>query len=589
MGFTRVRVVPVVLIALVGSALFASSFPAQAAVTTSTITAPFDGTHYMITDASPPSTVTVTGTTNGTTGDLVDIRCYEVGSITWQLAAFNVAVQADGSFSASMSTGDPYGSCRLRAVPHNLPAGSSIAAYAGPVVTTEYIKSYQVSSGPNAGKTYDYYVAYQSSNALNDYESATSNGLWDSRLTYPDGGSSHYLWYANAILDGSGDGRSRLQVDGRNAYGPPSARARFQDNPGLPQLTFSVSRNGTTGVTTIRETSPIVVCPAGAPFPPTGPTCPQFNSAGVRLERTIVTNDGGRQVHITDVWRSTDGKPHTISAHYYQEVQASEGPAGSQVDTLVGLKLPWLGGFQTFTGDATYPGPAKLANTILVRDSNTAPDGDTALPRGAITFDFPLGQIHRTFNDTFTMNGASFTVAAGGVRVVRQSFVMGTTDAEVAAKAAANAVRLNPYRTDALIKKLGASTYVGNGIYNTTGAGQAVTARTKRTRTATFLITVQNDGTQPTSFRIKGAGGKTGFGVQYFKGAAGTQPITFAVTRGTYLLSNVAPGQSRVFRLAVTVKPGATIGALRSWLVLATSTNDATRKDAVKANVRVRS
>ena len=275
----------------------------------------------MITDANPATTVTVSGTTNGTTGDVVDILCYEVGSDTWQHGANNVAVQANGSFSTNMSTNNPYGSCRLRAVPDGLPAGSSIAAYSGPVVTTEWINTYQVSTGPNAGKTYDYYVAFQGSHALNDYESATSHGLWDSRLSYPDGSSSYYLWWENAVLDGTDGVRSRLQVDGRNAYGPYSARNFFQDNPGLPELTFSASRDGTTGVTTIRETNPIVVCPAGAPFPPTAGTCPQFNTAGVRLERTIVTNDGGRQVHVTDVWRSTDGKPHTISAHYLQEVQ----------------------------------------------------------------------------------------------------------------------------------------------------------------------------------------------------------------------------------------------------------------------------
>ena len=45
MGFTRVRAMSVVVIALVGSALLALSPPADAAVTTSTITSPVDGTH----------------------------------------------------------------------------------------------------------------------------------------------------------------------------------------------------------------------------------------------------------------------------------------------------------------------------------------------------------------------------------------------------------------------------------------------------------------------------------------------------------------------------------------------------------------
>ena len=76
-------------------------------------------------------------------------------------------------------------------MPDGLAAGSSIAAYSGPVVTTEWINSYQVTSGPNVGKTYDYYVEFQGSHALNDYESATSHGLWDSRLTYAYGSSSY--------------------------------------------------------------------------------------------------------------------------------------------------------------------------------------------------------------------------------------------------------------------------------------------------------------------------------------------------------------------------------------------------------------
>ena len=559
--------------------------------TTSNVTTPADGTHWMITDDNPATTTTVAGTTNGTTGDFVDIRCYELGSSTWQenQSADNVAVQADGSFSTSMSTSTPYGSCRLLAVPHGLAGGASITGYSGPVVTTEYVRSYKVDSGINAGKTVNYYIEFQGAHALNDYGSATQGGLWDSRLSFADGSSSNYLWYRNASLEGSDGARARIRIDGHDAYGPNSANGLFWDIPGFPELTFSASRNGTTGVTTIHETDPMVACPTTAPSPPTAETCPKYHSTGVRLERTIVATDGGRQVHFTDVWRSTDKKLHNISAYYFQTVQGYDATVGVEADTSVGLKLPWLGGFQTFAGDATYSGPATLANSILLRDSNTAVDGDTDLPRGAITFDFPLTGVHRSAHDQFTMQAVSFTVAAGGTRTLRQSFVMGTTDAEVATKAAANEVRINPYRTDALVKKLGAAAYTGNGIYNTTGAGQAVTAGVKRGRTATFLLEVQNDGTQPTTFRIKGAGAAAGFAVRYLKGAAGSKDITSAVTSGTYRMVRVAPGQSQLLQLVVTVKPGASIGAVQSWLVLATSANDTTKKDAVKAKVRVRS
>lgn len=586
MRFTKVRAVPIVLVGLVGTAIVAVQSPAEAAITSTNITSPVDGTHFTITDANnsnPFPTVNVIGTANENSG-FVDILCYTVGSSDSQPVAFNVQVQ-DGSFSAPMSINSPYGDCRLRAVPHLYPKGSSLAGFTGPTVTTEWNTSTKVGGGPNAGKVFDYDVVFQGAQALNDYNSATHAGLGYSRLNYPDGSSSNYLWNGAGRL-GEGEGiASRILVGGRDAFGPYSAVTLPDDIPGAPSLTYSASRNGATGVTTIKESNPLVVCPTAVAYPPTPATCPQFKSAGVRLERTIVANDGGRQVHITDVWRSTDGKAHTIAAFYGQQVHGHDYIADA--DTPVAFRLPWLGGFQTFTGAATYPGPAKLANTILVRDSNTALDGDTTLPRGAVTFDFPLSAVNRTSYDTLSAKGATFTVAAGGTRVLRQSLVSGTTDAEVAAKAAANVVRLNPYRADGLIKKKGAAKYAGNGTYNTTAAGQAVTARTKRSRTATFLVSVQNDGTQPSTFRVKGAGNKAGFAVKYLKGASGRQLITRAVVRGNYLVTNLAPGQSRVLRLVVTVKPGTRIGALKSWLVLATSTSDTTRKDAVKAKVRV--
>jgi hypothetical protein len=499
-----------------------------------------------------------------------------------------VPVQADGTFSTTMSSSVPYGTCILRAVPSGLPAGSNLRSYTGPRVTTEYKQTDKISGGPNNGKAYDYYVLYQGAHAMNDYVSTTHGGLWDSRLEYSDGTSSNYLWYENAALTRSEDStRSYLKVDGKNAYGPYAARYLFSgsaDNAGFPVLAFSATRNATTGNTTIRETDPIVVCP-GTAFPPTAVSCPHFNSAGVRLERTIVTNDGGRQVHITDVWRSTNGKAHTISAHYAQFLQARDSaPPGS--DTQVGLKMPWLGGYKTFTSDKLFAGPSRVPNTVFVRDDNTAPDGNQDFPRGAISFDVVPQKVHWAANDEFRLNDEGIKVPAGGKRIVRQDFVMGATESEVATKAAANARRINPYRPDALVKKPGGR-YVGNNIYNATGYRQAMTVRTARTARAQFVVTVQNDGTATDGFKIKGPGAGLGFRVTYFAGATGTTNITSAVQNGTYRLTNLAPGTARVLRLVVKVRAGTDIGTVRAWLLTATSLHDGTRKDAVKAVVKV--
>jgi hypothetical protein len=414
--------------------------PANAAVTSSNITAPADGSHYLVTDASPPAGVSVTGTSNGTTGDFVDVRCYE-RTDHWDFVQDNVAVAAGGSFSATMSSDDPYGTCILRAVPHGLAPTGDASPFTGPTVTGEQNLSYKISTGPNAGKVYDLYLLFQGVNAMNDYVSATDGGLWDSRLQYPNGYSSTYLWYENAALTGSEDGppaRSFLQVDGRNAYGPRAARDLFPSNPGFPELTFDASRDPGTGNTTIHETDPIVVCPNETPFPPDAGACPQFNSAGVRLERTLFTDDGGLQVHITDTWRSTDGAVHNISPHYDQWVF---GRDPQNVDVPVGLKLPWIGDFQTFSTNTVFPGPSPGAGSIFVRGKNDAPDGDATYPRGAVSFDLAPAEVRRVSNQEFTLHNENVSVPAGGTAVTREDFVMSQAQATVDAKAAADVDR----------------------------------------------------------------------------------------------------------------------------------------------------
>jgi hypothetical protein len=138
-------------------------------------------------------------------------------------------------------------------------------------------------------------------------------------------------------------------------------------------------------------------------------------------------------------------------------------------------------------------------------------------------------------------------------------------------------------RPDGLIRK-GTLAYVGNGIYNTTGTGQTVTAKKRRTRRATFFVGVQNDGTVNDTFTIIGAGDRKGFRVRYF---GGHTDITSAVVAGSFRLRSLASGQQRVIKLVVKVKATAKKGILRSWLVTARSTNNTTKADTVRAKVKV--
>jgi len=566
MRLSRSRVIPVLIVALAAAGVVALQSPAQAVgVTTTNITTPTDGTHFLA-DSGPYPNFNVAGTSDGTTGDQVDIRCYTIGSSDWTMS-YTADVQANGSFAKLVPINGPYGTCRLIAVPHGYPGGAALTGFTGPRVTTEYQYT----------KYHDYEIAYQGSKAIFDISSATAGGYWDSRLDYPDGSSSNYAWSGRGASLTAEDSASRsgIQIDGRNAYGPFSASDEQFDGavPGAPKLTLSsVSRDDATGLTRISEKDPLVRCPSTTPYPASAATCAKFFTTGIRLERSYVIADGGRQVHVTDIWRSTDGRSHTVSARYQQRVHGYDYVTASSTD--VGLKLRWRDTtFRSFSGALTYGGPTQLANSILFRDAISAPDGDTTLPRGALTFDFPAS-VQRTTYRTFTLAAKSFTVPAGGSRKLRQSFVIGTTDAEVLAKANANQKRINPYRADALIKASG-GTFKGNNIYNTTGAGQTVGGKT------TYVIAIQNDGIRTDSFRIKGAASKNGFKVTYLPSSGTGNSITYAVTHGTYVKRYLDPGERAYIRLVITL-PSTSEGQSAEFPITVTSVGNTYVKDVVK-------
>ena len=93
--------------------------------------------------------MTVSGTSNGTAGDAVDIRCYHdngtAGTVQGSAIATNVSVNSNGSFSTPVplsslnSAGG--GECRLRAVPHSTTPTSGLGAYAGPRSLVEVVRT----------------------------------------------------------------------------------------------------------------------------------------------------------------------------------------------------------------------------------------------------------------------------------------------------------------------------------------------------------------------------------------------------------------------------------------------------------------
>jgi len=130
---------------------------------------------------------------------------------------------------------------------------------------------------------------------------------------------------------------------------------------------------------------------------------------------------------------------------------------------------------------------------------------------------------------------------------------------------------------------VGTGAFVGNGVYNTTGANQTRQQTVHRTRTGTFTIKITNDGFSADTIDVKGAGSFGPFKVTYL---SGTTNITAAVVAGTYSTGSIGAGASRTIKLKVTVASGASVGATRAFLVSSTSTGAGTPKDTVKAIVK---
>jgi hypothetical protein len=125
--------------------------------------------------------------------------------------------------------------------------------------------------------------------------------------------------------------------------------------------------------------------------------------------------------------------------------------------------------------------------------------------------------------------------------------------------------------------------FIGNNVYNATGASQTKSLTVHRNNSGTFKIKVANDGFATENFTLKGPGSGGGFTATYKNG---TTNVTAAVVAGTFAINGLAPGASRTITLTVRVGSGVSVGATRSWLVTSTSTGQGTPKDSVKATVK---
>jgi hypothetical protein len=408
---------------------------ASATVTTSQITAPGDP-YYRLDDSGADNAdrqITVSGTTDGTTGDAVDLRCYYGhwwggGQDSYPLAT-SVPVDADGSFSYTGDISPLSGNeqaCRLIAVPSGSSPG--LGDFHGPRVAVTYLVRYTTPLQDGSQAASDYYIDSPGFKGAPEYYSAGSDGLvnYYSVLNRQNFGRANYRsWGDGAGLFDSSyrSGESGIQVDGKNAYNnynapqfDPGAPATYGKPPGYEALASDVQVSPTTGDVKITESTPVYICPGGA-FPGDQSNCPTLEKTGVRFDRTILQQQDGLVVRVSDSYVSTDGNAHQVKLHYYNYAAQANGPE---------WQLPGEQGYGAVSDGTTVAKPATPGSAVA-RDYYTAIIDYQAI--GGLTW--------LTQPDSLKFNSSStpytdytVNVSAGGASPVTQVFTAPRTTEE---------------------------------------------------------------------------------------------------------------------------------------------------------------
>ncbi len=422
-----------ILFALAGLLAFAGV--ASAAVTTSNIVSP-SGPHFSLFDQNDPTTLTVSGETNGGEGDEVEIRCWYEGETESSFVEDAVPVNESGNFSVEVSPERiEQNVCNLRATPQGVPNPSPEelrTSFTGPQLATSYSERRELETGPNSGVNVDFYAWDQGLTAAADYSSMADCGIEDQFLFDSTQTETAATFFCNDYYYIDPEG-SRIQVDGEDAYTPTMVADENDEAPGLPDLGYSYDFDPATGNLTIHEVDPLLEC-GDAPIPPSKANCPTPESAGVTDNRTIVQDHDGHLITISDEFVSTDGKVHSLELKPENEQFFAESRHTPRIHgEEIGYRFPGQAGYSTHAeGDEVSFDSAVPSVTYAKREG--APDGDTESGRGAIILDSPASPA-KFDNVNDERSGFYYTqtasVPAGGSTTLRAAYASAYTEADL--------------------------------------------------------------------------------------------------------------------------------------------------------------
>jgi hypothetical protein len=136
---------------------------------------------------------------------------------------------------------------------------------------------------------------------------------------------------------------------------------------------------------------------------------------------------------------------------------------------------------------------------------------------------------------------------------------------------------------DALVSSRSGSQFVGDNVYNATGAHQSKTLTARRGRTRTFYVRVANDGNLTNTFSVTGSAAQ-GARMRYFSGLTN---ITSSMRSRTGWRVTLPPGGTSLVRVVITVAKTAKPGSLKVAAVTARWTGDGVRVDRTRAVLKV--
>lgn len=269
------------------------------------------------------------------------------------------------------------------------------------------------------------------------------------------------------------------------------------------------------------------------------------------------TTTGGRLNLNTSLWSLRDESTVEFDTGSYTW---SEN-AGDQVITL------------NRTGDVTD----RDTVTVTVTGGTAISGADYTLPQGPLQFD----QGQRSLNLPVHVVNDTTAEPAETLRLTTASSTPGVTIG--ARSSTVLTVGASDQRPDGLVSARPSAGYVGNNIYNVTGASQTTATSVPRGSSTDFYVRIYNDGNITIPIRMTASRAPGGSSIAYFIGSTN---VTRAMT-STGHTTRLAPGLYRQLRVHLKALRGAVPGSGKQVTIAGSWTGDGIRKDVVKAVARV--